>query len=180
MEANVPEAERERAGEVLVRIMNGALFELAQITREQAGLAPLETGEKTQAFMTQAVLSLSDSQAYPAPMVFELHRLQAGPGQRLPRWREPLARTWCIWAAHLLIIGIFAMLVRARPPPLGLAGPVRAAAPGDAWRCPPTARRWTRDREFAQLAHTVDRGHRRNPSPRRQDMNTATHDADPE
>jgi cytochrome c biogenesis protein len=29
MEANVPEAERERAGEVLMRILNGTLFELA-------------------------------------------------------------------------------------------------------------------------------------------------------
>jgi cytochrome c biogenesis protein len=34
MEANVPEAERSRAGEVLVRILNGVLFELAQLTRE--------------------------------------------------------------------------------------------------------------------------------------------------
>ncbi len=40
MEANVPSAERERAGEVLIRILNGALFELAQLTRERAGLAP--------------------------------------------------------------------------------------------------------------------------------------------
>ena len=30
IEANVPQAERERASEVLVRILNGALFELAQ------------------------------------------------------------------------------------------------------------------------------------------------------
>jgi cytochrome c biogenesis protein len=42
MEASVPEAERERAGEVLVRILNGVLFELAQLSREQAGLKPLE------------------------------------------------------------------------------------------------------------------------------------------
>ena len=33
MEANVPEDERNRAGEVLVRILNGVLFELAQLTR---------------------------------------------------------------------------------------------------------------------------------------------------
>jgi cytochrome c biogenesis protein len=40
MEANVPEAERARAGEVLVRILNGALFELLQLTREQARAKP--------------------------------------------------------------------------------------------------------------------------------------------
>ena len=59
MEANVPEAERSRAGEVLVRILNGVLFELTSMTREQAGLKPLPQDEKTQAFMTQTVLSLS-------------------------------------------------------------------------------------------------------------------------
>src|SRR5206468_3735907 len=72
MEANLPEAERARAGEVLVRILNGSLFELAQMTREQAGLKPLEPSDKTQSFMTQAVLALSDINAYPAPMTFEL------------------------------------------------------------------------------------------------------------
>ena len=56
MEANVPEAERERAGEVLVRILNGVLFELLNLSRENAGLAALPPDEKTQAFMTQAVL----------------------------------------------------------------------------------------------------------------------------
>ncbi|MEO7952537.1 MAG: cytochrome c biogenesis protein ResB, partial [Polaromonas sp.] len=56
MEANVPEAERNRAGEVLVRILNGVLFELTEMTREQAGLKPLARDEKTQAFMSQMVL----------------------------------------------------------------------------------------------------------------------------
>src|SRR5207248_2054343 len=40
MEANLPEGERARAGEVLVRILNGCLYELAQMTREQAHLKP--------------------------------------------------------------------------------------------------------------------------------------------
>ena len=81
MESNVPAAERERAGEVLVRILNGVLFEMAQIVRAQAGQAPLEPSEQTQSFMTQAVFSLSDAQFYPVPMVF---MLQAGAGQRVP------------------------------------------------------------------------------------------------
>jgi cytochrome c biogenesis protein len=37
METNVPEAERARAGEVLIRILNGVLFELAQMSRERPG-----------------------------------------------------------------------------------------------------------------------------------------------
>ena len=73
MEANVPEAERERAGAVLVRILNGALFELLNLSREQAGLPPLPADEKSQAFLTQAVLSLSATRYfYPAPVALML------------------------------------------------------------------------------------------------------------
>ena len=49
MEANVPEAERERAGAVLVRILNDVLFEVLNLSREQAGLAALPADEKSQA-----------------------------------------------------------------------------------------------------------------------------------
>jgi cytochrome c biogenesis protein len=49
MEANVPEAERSRAGEVLMRILNGTLFELAQLTRENAGLKPAGAGRSAPA-----------------------------------------------------------------------------------------------------------------------------------
>ena len=57
---------------MLIRILNGTLFELVQLTRENAGLKPLEQDDRTRAFMTQAVLSLSDAVMYPAPMAFEL------------------------------------------------------------------------------------------------------------
>ncbi|HET6599933.1 MAG TPA: cytochrome c biogenesis protein ResB, partial [Burkholderiaceae bacterium] len=72
MEGSVPEAERSRISEVLLRILNGSLFELLNLTRENAGLAPLQPDAKTQSFMTQAVLSLSDSFFYPAPVLLEL------------------------------------------------------------------------------------------------------------
>lgn len=109
MEANVPEAERARAGEVLVRILNGTLFELAQLTRERAGQPPLQQSDKTQAFMTQAVLSLSDAQLYPAPVAFELkdfHQVQASVFQVA---RAPGKNVVYLGCA-LLILGVFAML----------------------------------------------------------------------
>src|SRR5690606_37040226 len=109
MEANVPLAERERAGEVLIRILNGALFELVQLTRSQAGLAPLPQDEATRAFMTQAVLALSDSQAYPAPLALELvdfNQVQASVFQVA---RAPGKNVVYLGCA-LLIIGVFAML----------------------------------------------------------------------
>ena len=109
MEANVPEAERARAGEVLVRILNGVLFQLAQITRETAGLPVLDDSETTRAFMTQSVLSLSDAQAYPVPVAFtlkEFNQVQASVFQVARAPGKKVVYTGCL----LLIIGIFAML----------------------------------------------------------------------
>lgn len=109
MEANVPEAERGRAGEVLVRILNGALFELAQITRERAGLKPLEPSEKTQAFMSQAVLALSDMHIYPAPMAFQLKDFKQVQASVFQLTRSP-GRVIVYTGCALLILGVFAML----------------------------------------------------------------------
>lgn len=114
MEANVPEAERTRASEVLIRILNGVLFELTQVTREEAGLALLEPSEKTQGFMTQAVLSLSDIQMYPAPMAFELRSFNQVQASVFQVTRAPGKNVVYLGCA-LLILGIFAMLyVRER------------------------------------------------------------------
>ena len=109
MDSNVPEAERERAGEVLVRILNGVLFELAQQVRQQAGLKPFDNDEKTQAFMTQSVFSLSDAQFYPAPVVFMLQdfkQVQASVFQVARAPGKNIVYLGCLF----LIIGVFAML----------------------------------------------------------------------
>ena len=114
MEANVPEAERSRAGEVLVRILNGALFELAQLTRERAGLKPLEQSDQTQTFMTQAVLSLSDAQIYPAPLALELKDFTQVQASVFQVARAP-GKNIVYLGCALLILGVFAMLyVRER------------------------------------------------------------------
>ncbi|MES2938366.1 MAG: cytochrome c biogenesis protein ResB [Pseudomonadota bacterium] len=109
LETNVPEAERQRAGEVLVRIINGALFELAQLTRERAGLKPLEPDAKTQAFMTQAVLALSDVPLYPAPMAFQLKDFKQVQASVFQVARAP-GHYIVYLGCGLLILGIFAML----------------------------------------------------------------------
>jgi cytochrome c biogenesis protein len=114
METAVPPAEREKAGEVLVRILNGVLFELTQVSREGAGLKPLEPNEKTQAFMTQAVMALSDSFFYPAPFAFTLKEFNQVQASIFQLARAP--GKWVVYIGCLfLILGIFAMLyVRER------------------------------------------------------------------
>jgi cytochrome c biogenesis protein len=114
IEGSVPEGERERISDVLLRILGGSLFELNNLARERAGLAPLAPNEPTQAFMTQALVSLSDSFFYPAPVLLQLtdfKQVQASVFQ--------VARTpgkWPVYiGAVLLIVGVFALLyVRER------------------------------------------------------------------
>ena len=114
MEVNVPEAERERAGDVLIRILNGVLFELTQMTREQASLKRLPQDETTQGFMSQAVLSLSDAYHYPAPMAFELKDFTQVQASVFQVTRAP-GKTIVYLGCALLILGVFAMLyVRER------------------------------------------------------------------
>ena len=109
LEANVPDNDRERASDVLVRILNGTLFELYQMSREKAGLPRSEQDEPTRRFMTQAVISLSDTFFYPAPMTFQLKdftHVQASVFQVARAPGQNIVYLGCL----LLIIGIFAML----------------------------------------------------------------------
>ncbi len=109
MEANVPEAERNRAGEMLVRILNGTLFELYQLSREQAGLKPVEPDARVQAFMTQAVLALGDVPFYPAPMTFQLKDYKQVQASVFQVARAP-GKKVVYFGCALLILGIFSML----------------------------------------------------------------------
>jgi cytochrome c biogenesis protein len=109
IEKNVPEAEREKASEVLIRILNGTLFELAQITRSEAGLKPFEADEKTQAYMMQAVLSLSDAAIYPAPMAFMLKDFTQVQASVFQVARAP-GKNIVYLGCFFLILGVFAML----------------------------------------------------------------------
>ena len=109
MEANVPEAERDRAGEVLIRILNGSLFELTQLTRAGAGLKPLAQDEIARSFMAQAVLALSDANQYPAPMAFELKDFTQVQASVFQVARAP-GKTIVYLGCAFLILGVFAML----------------------------------------------------------------------
>lgn len=114
IDANVPQDERPRAGEVLIRILNGVLFELVQVDRQRAGLKPLPTDDATRAFMTQAVLSLGDAGLYPAPLTMQLREFQQVQASVFQVARAP-GRNIVYLGCALLILGVFAMLyVRER------------------------------------------------------------------
>jgi cytochrome c biogenesis protein len=109
VEREVPESERPKVSEVLLRILNGSLFELHQLARERAGLAPAAPDAATQEFMTQAVLSLSDSLFYPAPALLQLQDFEQVQASVFQVARAP-GQKLVYLGAVLLIIGVFAML----------------------------------------------------------------------
>jgi cytochrome c biogenesis protein len=113
MESNVPAAERSRAGEMLVRILNGVLYELEAAAREQAGVKPLPH-DKVSGFMAQAVLALSDAALYPAPMALMLKDFTQVQASVFQVARAP-GKTIVYLGCAFLILGVFAMLyVRER------------------------------------------------------------------
>ncbi|NYG32990.1 cytochrome c biogenesis protein ResB [Sphaerotilus montanus] len=126
IETNVPEADRSRTSEVLIRILNGGLFELLNLVRERAGRAALPPGEDAQRFMGQAVLSLSDSFAYPAPLLLSLtgfDQVQASVFQVTRAPGQKLVYLGC----GFLILGVFAMLyIRERRLWIWIEGPADA------------------------------------------------------
>ena len=114
LERSVPAEERARISEVLLRILNGSLFELLNMARQQSGMPAMESGERAQSFMTQAVLSLSDSFYYPAPVMAQLASFEQKQASVFQVARAP-GKTLVYVGSVLLIIGVFAMLyVRER------------------------------------------------------------------
>jgi cytochrome c biogenesis protein len=157
MEVNVPEAERERAGGVLVRILNDVLFEVLNLSRENAGLAALPNDEKSQAYLTQAVLAISDAHFYPAPvamMMTDFTQVQASVFQVARAPGKKIVYLGCL----LLIVGIFAMLyVRERRlwvwlTPDGTAGEGATAA---TMAFSVNRKTMDSDREFEHLKHKL-------------------------
>jgi len=109
MEAHVAEGERERAGEVVLRILNGTLYELLQLSRERQGLARLERNEQLAQFLTLSVLALSDSFFYPVPLVLLLEDFEHVEASVFQVARAP-GVPLVYFGSLLLVIGCFAML----------------------------------------------------------------------
>ena len=114
VEREVPAPERERISEVLLRVLNGSLLELDALARQQQGVALPAADAARQRFMTQAVLSLSDSQFFPAPLLVTLEGFEQRQASVFQVARAP-GQKLVYAGAILLIVGVFFMLyVRER------------------------------------------------------------------
>lgn len=111
LEKNVPEDQRVKTSEVLIRILNGVLYELAQAPTTEGIAASLNDKPD---WLNLAVLALSDAKAYPAPMIFQLKDFTQVQASVFQVTKAP-GQTIVYTGAILLIIGVFFMLfVRER------------------------------------------------------------------
>ncbi|MDA7416488.1 cytochrome c biogenesis protein ResB [Xenophilus arseniciresistens] len=154
IDLRVPEGERERAGQVLVRIVNEVLFELLNVSRERGGAPALPMDDATQAWLTQAVLALSDANFYPAPMALmmtDFQQVQASVFQVARAPGKNIVYLGCL----LLIIGIFAMLyVRERRLWIWIA-PAGQGRSDATMALSVNRRNMDSDKEFALLRHKL-------------------------
>ena len=110
IEKTVPADQQARVGDVLLKILNGSLLELAQLERAQAHLPALDMGqERNRAFMVQAVVALSDAPLYPEPLLFQLQDFKQVQASVFQVTRSP--GKWVVYTGcFFLILGVFAML----------------------------------------------------------------------
>ena len=103
LEKNVPEDQRVKTSEVLIRILNGVLYELAA-----KDVIESDVRDKPD-WLNQAVLALSDAKSYPAPMIFQLKDFTQVQASVFQVAKAP-GQTIVYLGAVLLIVGVFFML----------------------------------------------------------------------
>jgi cytochrome c biogenesis protein len=104
----IPAAEQERAAGVVMKMLNGALWELWQAARARDGEAPVEASETHGRFLQLATNALSDSFFYGAPVYLQLDEFVEVKASVLQVTRSPgkkIVYLGCV----LLVAGIFAM-----------------------------------------------------------------------
>jgi cytochrome c biogenesis protein len=108
IETAVPEADREKAADVIVRMLTGAFWELWQQARAQDRLSRLEPNEARQAFAQRALNAYSDSLLFAAPFLVTMTDFQEIKASVFQVTRSP-GQTIVYLGCLLLTLGIFAM-----------------------------------------------------------------------
>lgn len=106
---NVPEADQERAAEIFIKILNGSLWDLWQVSREHAGLKALEPSEQHARFVQAAGNALSDAGFYSAPVYLQLRSFEEIKASVLQLTRSP-GKKVVYFGCFLLVLGVFSML----------------------------------------------------------------------
>ena len=110
IEQTIPPEDQQRFGDVLLRMLNGSMVELLQLSRERSKLPALDMDEERhRAWLAQAVVALSDAPLYPEPVLFQLETFTQVQASVFQVTRAP--GKWVVYLGCLfLILGVFAML----------------------------------------------------------------------
>ena len=109
IEKGVPEAEREKAADVFVRLLNGAAFEAWQLARLRDGLPRRDMDATSGRFVQDALNAISDSFFYGAPVYLQLNGYDEVKASVFQLTRSP-GKNIVYLGSLLLVLGVFAML----------------------------------------------------------------------
>lgn len=109
LEKAVPEAERDKAADIYLRLLQGAAWEAWQMGREQAGKERLEPSPERARFVQDALNAMSDSFLYGVPLYVQLLTYDEVKASVFQLTRSP-GRNIVYLGCLALVLGIFAML----------------------------------------------------------------------
>ena len=104
----IPQAEQEKAANIFMKMLNGALWELWQAANARAGLPTVEASEANGRFLQLATNALSDSVFYGAPVYLQLEEFTEVKASVLQLTRSP-GKNIVYLGCVLLVAGVFAM-----------------------------------------------------------------------
>jgi cytochrome c biogenesis protein len=107
--ANIPAAEQEKAADIFMKILNGALWELWQVARAKDNLPPIEPTDKHARFLQLATNAIADSFFYGAPVYLQLREFEEVKASVLQVTRSP-GKNVVYLGCLFLVLGVFAML----------------------------------------------------------------------
>jgi len=114
IEKSVPAAEREKAAQTYIRILENVAFEVYAMSREAAGKAAPQTNEATLLFIRDSLNSASDAFFYGTPFYLQLTNFEHRQASGFQVTRSP-GKNLVYGGSVLLVLGIFAMFyVRER------------------------------------------------------------------
>jgi cytochrome c biogenesis protein len=104
----IPPAEQEKAADIFMKILNGAMWDLWQVAREKDGLPPVELTEKHGRFLQLATNAISDGFFYGAPVYLQLREFDEVKASVLQLTRSP-GKKFVYLGCLLLVLGVFSM-----------------------------------------------------------------------
>ncbi|WP_133651039.1 cytochrome c biogenesis protein ResB [Paraburkholderia flava] len=111
---SVPKAEQEKAAGLLLRMLEGATWDLWQLDRAQIGEAPAAVNADTNRFLQSSINAISDSFLYGSPVYLQLDSFKQVQASVFQLTRAPGKKVVYL-GSLLLVLGIFSMFyVRER------------------------------------------------------------------